>query len=319
MLNRRSVLQTFSLAMIGSSSFAQSGGERPIRILVPLGPGTPSDAITRAFAPALGVALNQPVIVENKPGANGIIAIQELMRAKPDGNTLLMGSVSPLAINMALVKKLPYDPRVDLTPVGGTYNANQVWVCRNNFPARNMSELIAYAKQNPGKVSAAHYSSLTQIQLSAMGSLAGINLLMVPYKSTTTAYTDLMGGTVDLTLMDMATAIAQVKGGKAQVLGVTTLKRNALAPEWPTVSETVAGYDFVSWSALVGPPGMARETVERLNAALGQSLKRKEVLQAMTDGGVIAWASTPEELKARIDAEVPRWIKLARDANIQPE
>lgn len=318
-MKRRTLIQATVIALAASSAFAQSPGDKAIRILVPLGPGTPSDAITRAIAPSLSAVLNQPVIVENKPGANGIIAVQELMRAKPDGTTLLMGSVSPLAINMALVKKLPYDPRSAFSPIGGTYNANQVWVSRNSFPARTMAEMVAYAKLNPGKVSAAHYSSLTQIQLSTMSTLAGINLLMVPYKSTTTAYTDLMGGTVDLTIMDMATAIAQVKGGKVQALGVTTLKRNALAPEWPAVSESIGGYDFISWSALVGPAGMPRDVVERINAALNQSIKRKDVLQAMTDGGVIPWSTTPEELKSKIDSEVPRWIKLARDANIQPE
>lgn len=318
-MKRRTLMHLVALTLAATTSMAQTMGDRPIRIIVPLGPGTPSDAISRAIAPSLSAAMNQAVVVENKPGANGIIAIQELMRAKPDGTTLLMGSVSPLAINMALVKKIPYDPRTDLTPIGGTYNANQVWVSRNNFPARNMAELIAYAKQNPGKVSAAHYSSLTQIQVSAMNTLAGVNLLMVPYKATTSAYTDVVGGTVDLTLMDMATAIAQVKGGKVHPLGVTTLKRNALAPDWPAVSESVTGYDFVSWSAVVGPPGMPREIVDRLNSALGNSLKRKEVVQAMTDGGVIPWVTSPDELKARIESEVPRWIKLARDANIQPE
>lgn len=318
-MKRRAFIPAIALALAASSALAQTPGDRAIRIVVPLGPGTPSDAMTRAIAPSLSAILGQPVIVENKPGANGIIAIQELMRAKPDGTTLLMGSVSPLAINMALFKKLPYDPRTDLTAVGGAYTANQVWVTRSAFPARTMSELIAYAKQNPDKVSAAHYSSLTQIQLSALNSLAGTNLLMVPYKSTTTAYTDLFGGTVDLALMDMAGAIAQVKGGKVRALAVTTLKRNPLAADWPAVSETIPGYDFASWSALVGPPGMPRDVVERINSALVQSLKRKDIMQTMAEGGVIPWATTPDELKAHIDKEVPRWSKLAREANIQPE
>ena len=318
-MKRRTFIQVPAVTIAASSSFAQSSADKAVRILVPLGPGTPSDAITRAFAPSLGAALGQPVIVENKPGANGVIAIQELMRAKPDGTTLLMGSVSPLAINMALVKKLPYDPRTDLTPIGGTYNANQVWVSRSNFPARNMVEMFAYAKQNPGKVSVAHYSALTQIQVSVVNTLAGVDMLMVPYKSTSSAYTDLIGGTVDLSIMDMATALSQTKGNKVRALGVTTLKRNALAPDWPTVSESLAGYDFVSWSALVGPAGMPREVIERINTALNQSLKRKEVMQAMTDGGVLAWPSTPEELRSKIESEVPRWVKHARDANIQPE
>lgn len=144
-------------------------------------------------------------------------------------------------------------------------------------------------------------------------------MLMVPYKSTANAYTDLIGGTVDLSIMDMATALSQAKGNKVRALGVTTLKRHVLAPEWPTVSESLSGYDFVSWSALVGPAGMQRDVIERINAALNQSLKRKEVMQAMSDGGVIAWPSTPEELRSKIESEVPRWVKLTREANIQPE
>lgn len=318
-MKRRTLISAATASLLALNAFAQSPDNRPIRIIVPLGPGTPSDSVTRAIAPSLSTILGQPVIVENKPGANGVIAIQELMRAKPDGTTLLMGSVSPLAINMALVKKLPYDPRRDLTAIGGAYNANQVWVSKTTFPAKTIPDLIAYAKKNPGKVSAGHYSSLTQIQVSAMNTMAGLDLLMVPYKSTTNTYTDLLGGTVDLAIMDLATALAQVKGGKVQALGLSTLKRNPLAPDWPAISESVPGFNFASWTALVGPAGMPKDVVQRINAALVQSIKKSEIVQTMAEGGVVPWATTPDELKEHIETEVPRWMKLASDAKIQPE
>jgi len=318
-MKKRNVIGLLILAVAASFAAAQPAANRPIRIIVALGPGTPSDAVARAIAPKLSAILEQTVIVDNKPGANGVIAMQELIRANPDGTTLLMGSISPLAINVALIKNLPYDPRRDITPVGGVYAANQVWVVRNSFPARTFAELIAYAKQNPGKVSAGHYSSLTQIQFAAVSKMAGMNLLSVPYKSTSTAYTDLIGGTIDLSLMDMATAINNVKGGQVRALAVTTLKRNPLALEIPAVSETLPGSHFATWSALVGPPGMQPEVVNRLNAAINQAIKQPDFVNSLASNGVIAWSTTPAELKSSIESEVKTWSKLAREANIQPE
>lgn len=316
-MNKRSLLALLCLAALPLAAQAQTTA--PIRILVPLGPGTPSDAVARLLAPSLSKILGQPVVVENKVGANGIVAVQELMRAKPDGTTLMLGSVSPLAINMALVKNMPYDPRKDLTAIGGTYNAAQAWVVRTASPYKNMADLLASAKRQPGKVSAAHYSALTQIQLSAFNKMTGSELLMVPYKSTSTAYTDAMSGTVDVTIMDMATATAQIKGGTLRALGLSTLKRHPLTPDVPPVADTIADFDFASWSAIVGPAGMPRDVVQRLNAALTQAVKQKEIEVKLIEAGLTPWSSTPEELSARINAEVDKWVRLARQANIQPE
>lgn len=315
-MKRRSVLPLLCLAALPLAAYSQSS--TPIRILVPLGPGTPSDAVTRLLAPSLSKILGQPVIVDNKPGANGIVAVQELMRSKPDGTTLLMGSVSPLAINMALVKNLPYDPRRDLTPIGGAYNAAQAWVVRTASPIKSMAELVAAAKQ-PGKVSAGHYSALTQIQMSAFNKMTGAEMLLVPYKSTATTYTDVIGGTVDVTIMDMSTAATQIKGGTVRALGLSTIKRHPLTPDVPPVADTIADFDFASWSAFVGPAGIPRDVVARINAALVQTLKQKDIEAKLIEAGLIPWSSTPEELSARIGTEVTKWTRLARQANIQPE
>ncbi len=316
-MKRRSLLPILCLAAMPLLASAQSSA--PIRILVPLGPGTPSDSVTRLLAPALGQILGQTVIVDNKPGANGIVAVQELMRSRPDGTTLLMGSVSPLAINMALVKNMPYDPRRDLTAIGGAYNAAQAWVVKASSPFKTMGDLLATAKQQPGKISAAHYSALTQIQVSAFNKMTGAELLMVPYKATSTAYTDTMSGVVDVTIMDMATAAAQVKGGTVRALGLSTVRPHPLTPGVPPVADTVADFDFASWSAFVGPAGMPRDVVARLNAALIQAVRQKDIEAKLIEAGLTPWTSTPEELSARIGSEVTKWTRLARQANIQPE
>lgn len=319
MMKRRLLLQLLGTALPASGVFAQSGSGRPIRIIVPLSAATPTDAITRLIAPGLSTLLGQPVIIENKPGANSLVAVQELRRAAPDGNTLMMSSVSALAMNMALVKNLPYDSRRDFSPIAGAYSANHAWLVKSNFPARTIPELIAHLKKNPGKVSVASSSALQQLQLAAFDKMAGTEMLVVPYKSTATSFTDFLGGTLDLCLYDMATALAQVKGGQVRALGVATLKRNPLAPDWPAISETLPGFDFASWSALVGPAGMPPEVVNRISAAVAQVLKQRDMIEKFTEGGTVPMLMTPNELKAFIASEVDKSIRVAREAQIQPE
>jgi len=319
MMKRRLLLQLLGTALPATGAFAQSTSARPLRIIVPLSPATPTDSMTRLIAPSLSALLGQPVVVENKPGANSVIAVQELMRAAPDGNTLMMSSVSGLAMNMALVKNLPYDSKRDFTPIAGAYSANHAWLVKTNFPARTIPELIAHLKKNPGKVSVGSSSALQQLQLAAFDKMAGTQMLVVPYKSTATSFTDFLGGTLDLCLYDMATALAQVKGGQVRALGVATLKRNPLAPDWPAISETLPGFDFASWSALVGPAGMAPEVTNRISAAMAQVLKQKEMVDKFTEGGTVPMIMNPGELKAFISSEVDKSIRVAREANIQPE
>jgi tripartite-type tricarboxylate transporter receptor subunit TctC len=320
-MKRRRLLQVLTLALPVAPVLAQPvAGGKTIRIVVPLSPGTPSDAITRVVAPQLAAALGQTVIVDNQPGASGVLGVQDVMRSPPDGSTLLMGSVSPLAINMALVKNLPYDPRRDLTPVAAMYSNNHVWVVRSSLQVRSMAELIAHLKRNPGKVSAGHSTALMHIQLSALEKMAGVEMLLVPYKSTATNITDLLGGTLDIALFDMGTALAQEKNPQLRILAVGTGTRNPLAPSWPAVSETVPGYNFASWAALVGPPGMPRDVVNRINGAMAQILKDKEIAEKFAQGGgSVPMSMTPDELKAHIDAEVAKWVRLAREAKIEPQ
>lgn len=317
-MNKRMLLKAVALCLAATSSFGQ-GTSEPIRIIIPLSPGTPSDFVTRIVATAMSEQLKRPIIIDNKPGANGVLAAQELIRSKPDGNTLMLGGVSPLALNVAVIKNLPYNPRRDFTPIGGIYNAFQAYIVSNQLPVKTLPELIAHAKKNPGKVSVAHYSALTKIQFAALSKLADISLLDVPYKSTTTAYTDVMSGTVDVSICDIATALNLVKTGKLKAVAISLPERSPLAPGLAPAAETVPGLAVPAWSGLVGPPGMPKELVAKLNAALNTSLRQKDTIAKLAEGLAQPWATTPEEFAAHIDKEIRRWTKLAQDAGIQPE
>lgn len=312
----RKFLISSALALVASVALAESSGD-VIRIIVPLSPGTPSDSVTRIVANAMAESMKQPIIVDNKPGANGILAVQELMRAKPDGHTLMLGGISPVALNPAVFKHLPYDPRRDFTPIGGMYNTFQGYMVSNSLPVKDFAEFIAYAKARPGKVSVAQYSALTQLQFAALAKIAGLQLLAVPYKITSTAYTDVMAGTVDATLGDIGSAMSYAKSGKLKVLAINLPERNELAPGLPPAAETVPGISVPVWSGLIGPAGMSPEVVAKLNVVLNAVLSQKDVMEKVARGGSVVWPTTPDEFAKHIDKEIDRWVKLAHDAGIQ--
>lgn len=316
-MNKRTLLKVAALSLLSGTALAQGGD--PIRIVIPLSPGTPSDFATRIVASTMGDILKRPIVIDNKPGANGLLAMQDLMRSKPDGNTLMLGGISPMALNVSVVKNLPYDPRKDVTPIGGIYNAFQGYIVSNQVPVNSFPELVAYAKKNPGKVSVGHYSALTKIQLAALGRLAKVDLLMVPYKSTTTAGTDVMGGTLDVTIVDSATAIAMAKGGKLKVLAISLPERSDLAPGLPAAAETVPGLSVPAWSGLVGPAGMSADVVAKLNAGLNAALRDKATVAKLAESAVQPWPTTPEQFAKHVDTEITRWQKVAQEAGIQPE
>ena len=317
-MHKRTLLKAAALWLVATHSFAQGTGE-PLRIIIPLSPGTPSDFVTRIVATAMGEQLKRPIVVDNRPGANGVLAVQELMRAKPDGNTLMLAGISPMALNVAVLKNLPYDPRRSFTPVGGMYNAFQAYIVSNTLPVKTFPEFIAHAKKNPSKVSVGHYSALTKIQFAALAKMANITLLPIPYKSTTTAYTDVAAGTVDASICDVATAMSLVKGGKLKAVAITLPERSDFAPDIPPAADTVPGLAFPAWSGLVGPAGMPKDVVAKLNAALNASLRNKDTISKMAEQAAQTWATTPEEFASHVDKEIVRWTKLAQEAGIQPE
>jgi len=316
-MKRRSLMQGLGAAL-AAPTLAQAQPARPVRLIVTLAPGSAIDIAARIVAPQMATILSQTVIVENKIGADGALGIQDMLRAPHDGNTLFLGSLSPLAVNVALVPNLPYDPRRDLQAIAGAFTTNHVLVVKSSFPAQNVAEFIAVARQRPQPLSIGYATTLVQAQIATFARLAGITLLPVPYRGTPATVADVLGGTLDATLLDPANALANVNGGQMRALGVSALRRNPLTPEWPAIAETLPGFDFSTWTAVVGPRGMPREAVERAAAAVSGAFRTPEVADRLRQIAFIPWFIAPDDLTALIETETARWLLLAQDINTQP-
>lgn len=318
-MQKRDFLKAGLMAALPGVALAQSTAGRPVRMIVPLPAGSSNDFVARVLMPVVGNLTGQPYTIDNKAGGNGVIAVQDVMRAAPDGLTLMCASLSPLAVNVALVKNLPYDPLKDLTPIAGTSLTNHVLMVKANSPMRTFGDFIANARANPGKVSIGYSTTTVQVQIATMNKLAGIQLLPVPYKGSPATLTDVIGGSLDATLTDPGNAMAQVKGGTMRALAVSSLKRNPSTPDWPAISETLPGFDFPSWNAVMGPANMPRDLVNKISAAMAQGLRTKEVVDQYASAGTIPLIMGPDELRTYMRAEVDKWVRLAREAGIQPE
>ena len=308
------------LATAGVAAMAQNYPSRPVRLIVPFPAGSGSDVAARVVGQHLSSALGQPFVVDNKPGAAGSIGAMEVVRALPDGYTLLFGSSSSLAANVALLKNIPYNPAKDFTPVAGVADSVTALIVKADFPARNLQELIAYVKQRPGKVNAGYGSSSTQISIAVFNKLAGLDVVAVPYKGTPLAVTDVLAGTLDFTFADLGNALSHVKAGTLRGIGLTTPKRSAMVPDWPPIADTLPGFDDITgWIAIVGPAGMPKDVAEKLSAATSHALQQPEVKTKLALFGLSPMPMTPEQLKAFIGTEIPKWTRMAREAHIQPE
>lgn len=307
------------IALATSPVFAQNYPTRPVRLVVPFPAGSATDLAARVVGQQLGTALGQAFVIDNKPGAGGSIAAMEVIRSAPDGYTLLFSSNSAIASNVALLKKIPYDPNKDFSPVTGIGETMLVLLVKPGFPAKNLQELIAYIKQRPGKVTAGYGSSTSQVSIAILNKLAGVDALAVPYKGIPLAINDVLGGTLDFTFADIGNALAQTKGGAMRAVGVTSLKRNALAPDWPAIAEVLPGFDVTAWFAMVGPAGVPKDVVDRLDAATEQALKQPELKSKLATIGITPMVMPPDQLKTFIGTEIVKWTRIVKDANIQPE
>jgi len=214
---------------------------------------------------------------------------------------------------------LPYNPVTDFSPVARMTTQPSAFLVRTDFPAKNVAELVAYGKANPKKVSAGAGSSSAQVAIAQLERMGGFEVLVVPYKGMPPSVVDTISGTVDFSVGDMGSAIAQVKGGKLKSLGVTSEKRNPLVPDWPTVSETYPGFDVVGWHSIVAPANTPRDIRNKLYEAAAKALARKDVIEALASMGVTPGLMNPDELGAYIPAEVKHWGEMIRQAGIKPE
>ena len=300
-------------------AFAQGYPARPVRMVVPFPAGSATDLAARVMAQQLQSALGQSFVVDNKPGAGGSIAALEVIRAAADGYTLLFSSNSAVASNVALLKTMPYDPLKDFTPIAGIGETMLVLMLKADHPAKNLQEFVSYVKQRPGKVTAGYGSSSSQVCIAVLNKLGKLDVLPVPYKGIPLAVTDVLGGTVDFTFVDLGNAMAQSKGGKLRALGITAPKRSPLAADWPALADTLPGFDITAWFAIVGPAGVPKDVVDKLNHVVGQALKNPEAMDKLAGIGMQPMPLTPEQLKAFMGSEVAKWIRLVKDANLQPE
>jgi tripartite-type tricarboxylate transporter receptor subunit TctC len=259
------------------------------------------------------------LVVENKPGAGGSIAAMDVIRSAPDGYTLLFSSNSAAASNVALLKSIPYDPLKDFTPVASVGENMLVLMVKTDHPAKNIQEFISYAAQRPGKVNAGYGSSSSQVSIAVLNKLGKIDTMGIAYKGIPLAMNDVMAGVVDYTFVDLGNSMAQAKGGKLRPLGITANKRSSLVPDWPALAESMPGFDITAWFALVGPAGMSKDVVDKLNATIGQALKSKETQDKLAGIGIQPMIMTTDQLKTFMATEVSKWVRLVKEANIQPE
>ena len=311
-----------ALAVLGlvSPSAAQQYPAKVVRIIVPTAPGGGSDIQARLIARTFQESMGQSFIVENRPGASGIIGVELATKAPPDGHTLLL-STALLATNAAIYKKLPFDASRDLSPVGQISFAPQVLVLHPSVPARSVKEFIALAKKHPGKINAGSSGtgSANHLAVEMLKQRAGIDVTHIPYKSGAPAITALVSGEVAFTFSGAVTALPPVRAKQVRPLAVTSLKRSALLPDVPALAELYPGFESANWYALFVPAGTPPAIVNRLNAELVKAVKQREVLDFMAREGAEPVGSSPEALGAFFKREVARYAEVIRIGKIQLE
>ena len=298
---------------------AQNYPTRPVRLVVPFPAGSATDQVARVVGAELQQALGQPFVVENKAGAQGAIAAAEVAKATPDGYTLMLTTNTPQAANVSLFKKLSYDPVKDFTPITRYGTTSFMLMVRPDFPAKDLKEFIAHARSQPGKLSGGYGSAGSQVSLAMLKQLGKVDIVEVPYKGIPQTITDTMGGSLQLTFVDMANAQAQVKGGKLRGLGVTNGKRSPLAPDLPAIAEELKGYEVIAWFALVAPAKLPDAIVQRLNDTNMKAMAKPEVKEKFALVGTDVAPMGPAEFGKFIQSEVAHWAQLVKLAGIEPE
>jgi tripartite-type tricarboxylate transporter receptor subunit TctC len=315
----RTAFLSLALLTLAGASWSQAFPSKPVKFIVPFPPGSATDQAARLMALQLQNAMGQTFVVENKPGAGGSIAAMDVIRSAPDGYTLLFTSNSAAASNVALLKNIPYDPLKDFTPVAAVGENMLVLMVKVDHPAKNIQEFLSYATQRPGKVNAGFGSSSSQVSIAVLNKLGKVDTVGIAYKGIPLAMNDVMAGVVDYTFVDLGNSMAQAKGGKLRPLGITANKRSPMVPDWPSLAESMPGFDITAWFALVGPAGMPKDVVDKLNTTIGQALKFKETQDKLAGIGIQTMAMSPEQLKAFMASEVSKWLRLVKESNIQPE
>jgi len=308
----------FLMAFVASAN-AQNYPTKPVKLIVPFPAGSATDQVARLTGQQLQEGLGQPFIVENKPGAQGAIAAAEVAKAAPDGYIILVTTNTTQAANLSLFKKLSYDPVKDFAPIARLGTTSFVLMTKPEFPARTLKDFIAQVKAQPGKHSAGYGSAGSQVSAAMLKSMAKLDVVDVPYKGIPQAVTDVIGGSLTYTFVDLGNALGQLKGGKLKGLGVTSEKRSGAAPDIPAIAETLPGYELIAWFGLMAPAGTPKEIVARVHDVAVKGLAKQEVKERFAGIGTDVAPMNPEQLAKFIQAEIAKWAKLTKEAGIQPE
>ncbi|MBI0536080.1 tripartite tricarboxylate transporter substrate binding protein [Roseomonas sp. KE2513] len=313
MTTRRALLLAApALALAGPALAAWP--DRPVRIVVSFTAGGTTDIIARLVGNLLSERWGQPVVIENRAGAGGNIGTEYVARSAPDGYTLLVASVGPLAVNQSLYRTMPYDTRRDLAPISLLASVPNILVVAPDSPARSVAELVALAKQRPGGLSYGSTGVGTSSHLASamMDGMAGVQTTHVPYRGAV-ALNDLLTRRIDFMFATIPSVIEQIRAGKLRALAVSTLARSRSSPEVPTMAELgFEGFDASSWFGILGPAGTPREVVERVSADAAAAVRRPDIERQMIEQGADPVGSTPEEFGAFLDKEIARWATVVR-------
>ena len=311
----RGLVAAVAALWLGVAAAQQNYPTKSIRFIVTFPPGGSADLIARALAPILSDRLRQQVLVENRPGAGGNIGMEVVAKAAPDGYTMGLGAAGALAVNVSLYPKLPYDPAKDFAPVSNVAFVPFFLIANPSLPVHNLQELVALASAKPGELMLGHGGNGTAMHLSGelFKLMAKIQLVNVPYKGSGPAAVDTMGGQLPLAIVDVASAITQVKAGRLKALAVTTAKRISVAPDVPTFAEAgLPGYEAIGWFGVVMPAGTPPDIVGRMNTELVAALKRQEIRERVIAAGAEPSPSTPEEFGALIRSEIVKWAEVVK-------
>jgi len=316
------VLLALAALAVASAAWAQGYPNKPIRVLVPFVPGGNVDITARTIAPALGEVLGQPVIVENRPGAAGMLGAQAMLAAGPDGYTLMMGSNSSLAVAPNLYSNWPYDPLKGIAPITNLQITPFVLVVKPALPAKTLEEFLKLARENPGRLTMASGGNGSSNQLvgELFQMMTGVKFSHVPYKGTGAALVDLAGGQVDMLFDQASSTVGNVRGGKIRAIAVASSARQAALPDTPTFAEAgVRDFEIDNFTGLVGPAGMPADAVAKIHAAAVKALATPMVRERFASLGVQPVGSTPDQFAATIREDLARWSKVIKAAGIKAE
>jgi tripartite-type tricarboxylate transporter receptor subunit TctC len=300
---------------------AQPYPNKPIKAIVPFAPGSATDQIGRAFAEKMAATLGQPIVIDNKPGANGMLGADIVAKSPADGYTLLVGTNSTNAALKFLMKKLPYDQDAAFAPVGYLGSVPLMIAVHPDVPAKTLREFVDLAKAKPGQVSFAYASTSQQVSSEMLASMAGIQMNAIPYKSGPAAMTDLIGGQVNMFSADFGVTVSQHKAGKIRGLAVTSTQRSPAVPELPTVNEALGlkDYELIAYFAVFAPAGTPPDVIAKLNQAINAAANAKDLQEKFSATGFTIDPGTPEALAQRNQVETVKWGKAIRDAKIEAQ